>query len=160
IASEEAVRRPDRSPALFGRAERELLLAIDELRELAHGIHPPVLTQSGLGKALRRLIAASPLPIQVVGLPDGRFEPEAEAAAYFVVAEALTNAQKYSHARTVQVRVAWQRGKLEVRVDDDGIGGASESAGSGLAGLRDRVEALGGEFAVDSRAGESTCVIA
>jgi signal transduction histidine kinase len=160
IASEEAVRRPDRAPALFGRAERELLLAIHELRELAHGIHPPVLTQSGLRKAVRRLTAASPLTIAVMEMPAGRFEPEAEAAAYFVVAEALTNAQKHSHARSVQVQVAWTHGKLQVQVDDDGVGGASEAGGSGLAGLRDRVEALGGEFTLDSRAGESTRVSA
>jgi signal transduction histidine kinase len=160
IASEEAVRRPDRAPALFGRAERELLLAIDELRELAHGIQPPVLTQAGLGKAIRRLTAASPLPIEVLELPQGRFEAPTEVAAYFVVAEALTNAQKHSHARTVLVSVAWRQGRLEVRVGDDGVGGASETAGSGLAGLRDRVEALGGDFAVDSRAGESTLVSA
>jgi signal transduction histidine kinase len=160
IASEEAGRRPDRAPALFGRAERELLVAIDELRQLAHGIQPPVLTQSGLGKAIPRLVAGSPLSIQLAPVPAGRFEAATEVAAYFVVAEALTNAQKHSHATVVDVSVAWSHGKLEVQVDDNGIGGASEGGGSGLAGLRDRVEALGGDFAVESVAGESTRVSA
>jgi signal transduction histidine kinase len=160
IASEEADRRPERAPALFARAERELLLAIDELRDLAHGIQPPALTQSGVGRAVRRLRAGSPLPIELVELPEGRFDPAAEVATYFVVAEALTNAQKHSRATSVEVRVGWRNGKLEVRVDDNGIGGASESAGSGLTGLRDRVEALGGDFAVDSVAGGSTRISA
>jgi signal transduction histidine kinase len=160
IAGEEASRTPARAPSLFARAERELLLAIDELRALAHGIHPPVLTQFGLAKAIRRLAGGSSVPVELVELPDGRFDSAVEVAAYFVVVEALTNAQKHSHAKSVRVRMARVGKKLEVEVGDDGIGGASMPAGQGLQGLRDRVEALEGTFGVESVAGQGTRVAA
>jgi signal transduction histidine kinase len=150
LASEQAEQSPERAPAYFRRAQRDLLLAIDELRELAHGIHPPALTRSGLAPAVKSLARRSPLPLKVVALPHTRCDESVEAAAYFVVAEALTNAQKHSRATSVSVSVRLTGHRLEVEVEDDGVGGAAEAGGVGLQGLRDRVEALGGELAVVS----------
>ena len=105
-ARDKAARRPEVAPLLFDEAEKNLLVAIDQLRELAHGIHPTILTDLGLGEAIRSLTAGSPVPIQLVELPSGRLDPSAEATAYYVVAEALTNAQRHAQATTITIRVA------------------------------------------------------
>jgi signal transduction histidine kinase len=160
IAAEQAGREPGRAPALFGRAERDLLLAIDELRELAHGIQPPMLTKYGLASAIRRVAQRSSMPVTLSHLTRKRFDPAAEAAAYFVLVEAITNAQKHSGADRVRVSVEWRRGMLDLEVADDGVGGAKEDTGFGPHGLRDRVEAVGGSFVVDSVEGEGTCITA
>jgi len=159
-ARDEATRRPDAAPLFFDEAEKNLLVAIDQLRELAHGIHPTILTDLGLGEAIRSLTAGSPVPIQLLELPSGRLDPTAEATAYYVVAEALTNAQRHAQATVIRIRVAESSRALRIGVSDDGVGGADESHGSGLQGLRDRVEAVGGTLRVLSGAGRGTQVVA
>jgi len=155
-AADEARHDPPRAAALFEQAGVEVSHAIDELRELAHGIHPAVLTDLGLAKAIEVVAARSSVPIRLLELPPMRLDDTAEATAYFVVAEAVTNAQKHARASTIWVRAAVAGGVLRVEVVDDGIGGAVQSAGSGLQGLSDRVEALGGGLTIDSIAGHGT----
>jgi signal transduction histidine kinase len=139
-------------------AEQELGLAIDELRELSHGTHPSILTELGLADAVRSVAARSSVPVTITALPGRRMSESAEAAAYYVVAEAVVNAQRHGHASAVVVRVVERGDGLSVDVSDDGRGGAVERVGSGLDGLRDRVESLGGVFRVTSLPGEGTHV--
>jgi signal transduction histidine kinase len=155
IAAEQASREPRRAAALFARAERDLLVAIDELRQLAHGIQPPMLTKYGLAAALERVAARTTLPVEFTAMTPERFDAAAEAAVYYVVVEAITNAQKHARAYSVKVSIEWRSGNIELRIVDDGVGGAKES-GYGIQGLRDRVEALGGHLAVHSPAGRGT----
>src|SRR5262249_5139243 len=124
-------------------AEADLRSAVDELRDLAHGIHPAVLTDLGLAQAIRSVCARSALPVRVVELPSRRVDQAAESAAYFVFTEALANAQKHAHSSLVDVSVSTVNGTLRMEIADDGVGGAHETPGSGLRGLRDRVEGLG-----------------
>jgi signal transduction histidine kinase len=159
-SADEARQHPDRAAVLFEEAGVEVSLAIDELRELAHGIHPAVLTDLGLAKAIEVVAARSSVPIKLLELPSVRLDDTAEATAYFVIAEAVTNAQKYSHASTIRVRVADTNGVLRVEIADDGVGGAAQRPGSGLQGLSDRVEALGGNLQIDSIAGHGTQIAA
>ena len=144
--------------ALLGEAEAELAAALEELRELAQGIHPAVLTEHGLGPALKTLAARSPLPVEIRRLPAERLPASVEGAAYFVVSEALANAAKHAQASAVTVDVACDDGSLVVNVEDDGRGGVEARSGSGLAGLADRVHALAGELAVESELGRGTCL--
>ncbi len=141
---------PDGAAELLTEAGRELSAATEELRELARGIHPPVLTDRGLIPALEALASRAPLPVEVVARNGGRAPEAVEAAAYFVVSEALTNVARHAQAATATVRVERADGRLEVAVEDDGRGGADLAAGSGLRGLADRVGALGGTLAVSS----------
>jgi PAS domain S-box-containing protein len=144
--------------AALDRAGEELAQALEELRELARGIHPAVLSRSGLEPAIAALAARAPLPVVMdVGL-ECRLPEPVEAAAYYVVAEAMTNAAKYAHASEVLVRVDRTDGLARIEVSDDGVGGAAPRRGSGLSGLADRVEALGGRLALESRVGEGTTV--
>jgi signal transduction histidine kinase len=143
---------------LLDAAAAELAAGLAELRELARGIHPAVLTERGLDPALESLAARAPLPVSVSASLDGRLPPAVEAAAYFVVMEALTNVAKYSRASAAQVTVEHQNGHVTVDVHDDGVGGADPEAGSGLAGLADRVAALGGRLLVESPPGGGTVV--
>jgi len=159
-AGEELRRAPKVSASLIAGAEQELKLAIDELRELAHGIHPSGLTTFGLAKVIPMVAARSTVPVELVELPSRRFADAGEAAAYYVIVEAITNAQKHAHASAIRVRCCAARDGIEVEIVDDGIGGATESAGSGLEGLRDRIEAMGGEFDVESAAGRGTRIAA
>jgi signal transduction histidine kinase len=145
---------------LLDQAEAELGAAIEELRELARGIHPAVLTEQGLAPALRTLAARASLPVQIVTVPDMRFPGPVEAAAYFVVSEALVNVAKHAHAAAAAVSVVREDGVLSVTVRDDGVGGAGPSAQSGLAGLADRVQALNGRLTIDSEAGHGTTLTA
>ncbi len=149
---------PDGAEKLLAGAAEELTRAIDELRELARGIHPAVLTDRGLGAALEALATRAPLPIELSTELDEQLPGPVEAAAYYVVAEALTNVVKYAEASSVQVKAERQNGRVLVEVSDDGIGGADPSLGSGLRGLADRVEALDGELEVESTAGAGTKV--
>jgi signal transduction histidine kinase len=158
LAAERTREAPDQAAVLIEGLEAELSLAIDELRELAHGLHPPMLTNLGLAYTIRNLAARSPGLIKVLELPSRRLDDAVEATAYYVVAEAITNAQKHARASSIQVRVADGAGSLLVEVVDDGVGGAAESSGLGLRSLRDRVEAIGGNFEVDSPAGRGTRV--
>jgi len=143
-AAATAEREPVRAGELLGEAEGELQLAIDELRELAHGIHPAVLVDLGLAEALKSLALRSSIPVKLVELPSGRLDSAAETVGYYVVAEAIANAQKYSGASRIDVRASATRGVLRLEIADDGVGGAAEQSGSGLEGLRDRAEASGG----------------
>jgi PAS domain S-box-containing protein len=140
---------------LTGAAE-ELTLALDELRELARGLHPAVLSDRGLRAAVEMLAGRAPVPVEIAALPEGRLPEPVEAAAYYLIAEALTNVAKYARATVVHVRVARSGSGVLVEVSDDGAGGADPDSGSGLRGLADRVEALGGSLAVESPAGAGT----
>src|SRR5918996_395447 len=136
-------------------ANDELALALDELRELARGLHPAVLSDRGLRAAVETLAGRMPVPVEA-DIPDERLPETVEAAAYYLIAEALTNVTKYAQATTVRLQVATSDASIVVEVSDDGVGGADPAAGSGLRGLADRVEALGGSLEVVSPAGAGT----
>jgi signal transduction histidine kinase len=140
----------------LGRVVDGLGAALDDLREIALGIHPAGLSEDGLTPALKRLVARSPLRVNLDVRADGRFPEPVEVAAYYVVSEALTNAAKYADAPVVDVAVAAAGGALRVEVRDDGRGGADPAEGSGLLGLRDRVEAIGGTMRLTSPPGAGT----
>jgi signal transduction histidine kinase len=143
---------------LLSGAGEELDSALEELRELARGIHPAVLTDRGLGTALETLASRAPVPVELAELPDLRLPEAVELAAYFVVAEALTNVAKYAHATHAKVEVARENGRLTVEVEDDGIGGANPEHGTGLRGLADRIAVLEGRLEIDSETGRGTTV--
>ena len=143
---------------LVDEAQQESQAALAELRDLARGIHPAVLSDRGLAAALRELAARAAVPTEVVEAPEARLLPAVEATAYFVVAECLTNIGKYAKATSATVRVRPEVGRLVVEVVDDGIGGAEAGRGSGLRGLADRVGALNGSLEVASPPGHGTRV--
>ena len=149
---------PKDAARLLDEAIEELAGATSELRELARGIHPAILTDRGLDAALKALAARAPLPVEIDSQVDERLPPPVEAAVYFVAAEALTNVARYANASSAHVRV--RRGPSTVTVDvrDDGVGGADAAAGSGLRGLSDRIAALDGVLEVTSPPGEGTIV--
>jgi signal transduction histidine kinase len=149
---------PAAAAKLLEGATHELAAATEELRELARGLHPPVLTDRGLVAALEALARRSPLPVSVEAEVTDRAPPSAEAAAYFVVSEALTNVVRHAQAEHALVRVDRTDGRLQVEVHDDGRGGADAAGGSGLRGLSDRVAALDGSLQVESRPGGGTVV--
>jgi signal transduction histidine kinase len=130
----------------------------DDLREISRGIHPAILAEGGLGPALKTLARRSPIPVELDVRVEGRLPEPIEVAAYYAVSEVLTNAAKHSQASVVRVDVATRDGTLDLSVRDNGIGGADLAGGSGLVGLRDRVEALGGGLSVRSRRGDGTSV--
>jgi PAS domain S-box-containing protein len=146
------------SRAAFDRAGEELAQALEELRELARGIHPAVLSDRGLEPAIEALAARTPVPVRWAIELEERLPEPVEAAAYYVVAEALTNAAKHARASEVSVRIARTNGLAQIEVADDGVGGAAADGGSGLRGLADRVEALGGHLRLDSPIGSGTTV--
>jgi signal transduction histidine kinase len=146
---------PDQARALLDEASEELARATDELRELARGIHPAVLTDRGLSAALTALAKRSPLTVELDDGVGERLPEPVEAAAYFVVAEALTNAARHAGTDRARVEVARRDGLLRVAVRDEGRGGA-DPAGSGLRGLADRVQALDGELDISSAPGSGT----
>jgi CHASE3 domain sensor protein len=129
---------------------------VDELRELSRGIHPAILSEGGLGPALKVLARRSPVPVELEVHLEGRLPAPVEVAAYYVIAEALTNAAKHANASVVHVDVRARAGLLRLAVEDDGVGGADPSLGTGLVGLSDRVQALGGTITVHSPAGQGT----
>jgi PAS domain S-box-containing protein len=150
---------PDESERLLAVAAEELTQAIEELRELARGIHPAILTDRGLAPALEALARRAPVRVDLRSeLEGGRLPPPVEVAAYYVVSESLANVAKYAQATEVQVRVERRNGVARVEVADDGVGGADPSGGSGLRGLADRVEALDGRLGVESVPGAGTRV--
>ena len=144
--------------AMLDAARDELARALEELRELARGIHPAVLTDRGLEPALEALAERAPLPVSLDQMPAERLPAPVEAAAYFVVAEALTNVVKYAGASTAAVRIRRNGSYAVVEVRDDGIGGADPTIGTGLRGLADRLAALDGRLEVHSPPGEGTTV--
>ena len=137
-----------------------LAATLEELRDLSRGLHPAILVEAGLGPAVRALARRSPLPVRVQTQTDGRLPGSCEATAYYVAAEAFTNAAKHANASAVDILIERADGALTVQVRDDGVGGADATRGSGLIGLRDRVEAVGGTMTVDSPAGAGTVLTA
>ena len=150
---------PDASTRLDD-ARREIAVSIDELRDLARGLHPAVVTGHGLGVALESLASRAPVPVELTSEIDGdRFQEGLEVAAYYVVAESLANVAKHARATGATIDAARANGDLVIEVTDDGVGGA-DTAGSGLRGLADRVEALDGRLIVRTPSGGGTCVSA
>jgi signal transduction histidine kinase len=141
--------------SLIDSATKEAREALVELRELARGIHPAVLTETGLAGAIQALVERSPVATTITALPAGRFPAQIEATAYFVVSEALANVAKHAAAGSAQVTIRQLTGQLMVQVSDDGAGGAKPE-GSGLRGLADRVASAGGVLRIDSPPGSGT----
>jgi signal transduction histidine kinase len=151
-------RDPGAAAQLLAAARKELAHAIEELRELARGLHPPILTDRGLRAALAALARRAPMPVRLEA-PLGTRLPEAvETAAYYLVAEALTNAAKHAQAGAATVAVSLDGDRVRIEIRDDGIGGAAVRPGGGLHGLVERLEGLGGDVEVDSPAGAGTTV--
>jgi signal transduction histidine kinase len=149
---------PRAAAEMLDATTRNLADAIDELRELARGIHPAVLSDRGLGPALDSLATRLALPVEIGSMPAERLPEKVEVAAYFVVAEALTNVARYAQATHARIDVTRSDGRVTVAVADDGVGGADPAKGSGLRGLADRVAALDGRLVVDSEDGRGTTV--
>jgi signal transduction histidine kinase len=149
---------PSAAEAMLAAAGEDLKLALEELRELARGLHPAVLTDRGLAPALQSLTGRAPFPVEISGVPSLRLTEAVEAAVYYVVAESLTNAAKHAGASEAVVALASTEETIVVEIRDDGRGGASIAGGSGLRGLADRIEALGGRFDLHSPAHEGTTV--
>ena len=158
MAQTRVVEQPELAAPLLERIGSGLAEASAELRELARGIHPAVLTERGLAPAIDALVSRVPVPVEVIDVPADRLPPATEATAYFTVAEALTNVAKYANASHATVRMARENGVLEVEVRDDGVGGAQATTGSGLSGLADRVGAADGTLTVISPPGDGTVV--
>ncbi|MEU8964614.1 sensor domain-containing protein [Streptomyces sp. NPDC048491] len=160
LAKEKLLEDPDTAAAMVDEAHGEVKLALQELRDLARGIHPAVLTDRGLDAALSAIATRCTVPVKVaVDLP-GRPAPAIEGIAYFTVSELLQNVSKHSRARAASVEV-WRSGdRLLIQVEDDGVGGARLDGGSGMAGLAERLGAVDGLFVLDSPAGGPTAVTA
>jgi signal transduction histidine kinase len=146
--------------ALVVEAHEDVRASILELRALAQGIHPVALAGGDLGDALELLAGRSPIPVDLVVELDGRIDEEIERTAYFVAAEAVTNAIRHSGATFISIRAGGAADRLLLQVSDDGDGRATVRAGGGLAGLIDRVESVGGRLTVDAAAGRGTTVTA
>ena len=159
LAAQDARRVPEQSVPMLEEARAEVTLAIEELRQIAHGIHPVALNL-GLAAAIKSVADRSSVPFAILDLPSERLDDTAEATAYYVLAEAATNAQRYAQASLITVRATWAPPILRIEILDDGVGGAHETVGFGLEGLRNRVEALGGSFEVESPVGHGTRVSA
>jgi signal transduction histidine kinase len=158
LARENLDSTPAETGRLLDRSREELEEALNELRELARGIHPAVLSDRGLGAAVETLAHRAPLPVEVGELPAARLPEYVELAAYFVVSESLTNVAKYASATQATVAVTQRNGRLIVEVSDDGVGGADIGQGTGLRGLEDRLAAIDGRLDVDSEPGLGTTV--
>jgi signal transduction histidine kinase len=150
---------PDTAEQMLNAAKVELDEALEELRDLARGIHPAILSDRGLRPALEALVMRPrKVPVLLGNVPDLRLPEPVEAAAYYVVAESLTNVDRYASAETATVRVVQENGTAVIEVADDGVGGADPGVGTGLRGLADRVEALDGHLVVESPPGGGTVV--
>jgi signal transduction histidine kinase len=141
------------------RAAEAVTAALDELRETARGIHPPSLSEDGLASAVRALARRSPIPVELEVSTSERFAKSVEVTGYYVVSELLTNAAKHANASVVRVAIEASNAMLQLAVCDDGVGGADPARGSGLIGLRDRVEAIRGAIAIESPVGAGTTVL-
>jgi signal transduction histidine kinase len=150
LARDKTVDPQDGAAELLDDAREELEHALAELRELARGIHPAILTERGLRPALEGVAARAPIPVELTALPRERLPHAIEAAAYYVICEALTNVAKYANATGASVSVVELDGRIVIEIADDGVGGAVAEEGSGLRGLADRVEALEGRLEVQS----------
>jgi signal transduction histidine kinase len=149
---------PRAAAELLGAARRELSQAIEELRELARGLHPPILTDRGLRAALAALARRAPMPVRLEAPLGTRLPEPVETAAYYLVSEALTNATKHAGARAATVTVSLDGDRVRIEIRDDGIGGAAVRPGGGLDGLAERLGALGGDVELDSPIGAGTTV--
>jgi signal transduction histidine kinase len=158
IAQECLSEDPAVAATMLAGAGEDLKLALEELRELARGLHPAVLTDRGLEPALQSLANRAPFPVEIVGVPPLRLDDGVEAAIYYVVAESLTNAAKHAAASEARVEIATTSEEVVVEISDNGIGGAGIDRGSGLRGLADRIEALGGQLDLKSPSGGGTVV--
>jgi signal transduction histidine kinase len=156
LLDERLERDPEGARTVLARAREQLDCGLGELRDLARGIHPTVLTDRGLEAALEALVQRAPMPVDLHAVVPERLDTAIEAAAYFLVSEALTNVAKYARADTVGVEATCTGGTLVVTIDDDGVGGADPRRGSGLRGLVDRVDAVGGRLEVSSAPGRGT----
>ena len=157
-ASQHVQSSPAEISALLVEAEEDVRVANDELRTLASGLHPAVLTDLGLAGALRSIAAGANVPVEIRGSELGRLDPTVEATAYYVVAEAVTNAQKHGRATSISISAVVANGRLLVDVGDNGRGGAVMRPDGGIEGLRDRVQALGGAFRLESLPGRGTSI--
>jgi signal transduction histidine kinase len=146
--------------AELSRIAMGLADAVEDLQEISRGIHPAIVSKGGLGPALRTLAHRSTIPVELDVATDMRLPESIEVAAYFVASEALANATKHAQASRIEVSLAPRNGSLLLSIRDDGLGGADAGRGSGLVGLTDRVEALGGSIRVRSRPGEGTHITA
>ena len=160
VAESKVASDPQAAAELLAQAREEAHSAVNELRELARGLHPALLSDRGLRPALEALAARAPMEVEVTGVPLERLPPAVEATAYFIAAEGLTNVMRYAGASKASVWVMLERGRLRLEIHDDGVGGADPAAGTGLRGLRDRVSALDGRFEVYSPHGGGTTLIA
>jgi signal transduction histidine kinase len=160
LARDAVHKDPEQAQRLLDGAGDELELALGELRELARGLHPAVLSDRGLDPAIETLAGRAPLPVEVAERLGDRAPEPVELAAYFVVSEALTNIVKYADASRAVIRVGRENGSVRVSVSDDGVGGANAVRGTGLSGLGERIAALGGRLEVNSPEGVGTTVIA
>jgi signal transduction histidine kinase len=155
-------RRPPSEPeslkTMLSETVGELNAITDELREVSQGIHPAILTQGGLGPALRTLARRCSIPVAVAAADEARLPEPVEVATYYVATEALANVVKHAEANRAWIELERRDGLVRARIGDDGVGGADPSGGSGLTGLRDRVEALGGSFAIRSPLGGGTAL--
>ncbi|MDQ2622812.1 MAG: histidine kinase, partial [Actinomycetota bacterium] len=149
---------PEEAAGIMAEASAELEATLAELRELARGIHPAILTDRGLAPALLALSHRAPLPVEVAAVPENRLPHSVEAAAYYVVAESLTNVARYAEASRAEVEIVWTNGIVRIRIADDGVGGAAPGEGSGLNGLSDRIAALDGQLFVTSPQNGGTLV--
>jgi signal transduction histidine kinase len=162
LAQSQLAANPESAGETLSAASSELALALEELRDLARGLHPAILADRGLGPALDALAERAPLPVEVRVGPEGRLPEPVDVAAYYIVSEALANVAKDAHAQASHTTVEVQRRdqELVVEVVDDRVGGADPSGGDGLRGLADRVEALDGRLSVESAPGSGTRVAA
>jgi len=158
IAQESLRDDPAAAELMLTSVGEDLKLALEELRELARGLHPAVLTDRGLEPALRSLAHRAPFPVEIVGVPATRFEEAVEAAVYYVVAESLTNAAKHADASEARVEISATDGEVVVEISDNGSGGANIDRGAGIRGLVDRIEALGGRLDLTSPLAGGTVV--
>src|SRR5262249_24798593 len=159
LAQSKLASDPASASELLGQATDELSVALEELRELARGIHPAVLTDRGLDAALRSLADRTPIPVEVQ-TPERTLPDPIAAAAYYVVSEAIANVVKHAQASSIEVAVSAPNGRVLVQVADDGIGGADPAGGSGLRGLADRVAVLDGRLSIESPDAGGTRVVA
>ena len=149
---------PAAAGAMLDGVGEDLKLALEELRELARGLHPAILTERGLAPALQSIATRAPFKVEINGVPHERLPAVIEAAIYYVVAESLTNAAKHAGASEAQVELSTTGDTVTVEIRDNGGGGANLADGSGIRGLADRVEALGGRFELQSPVGAGTVV--
>jgi signal transduction histidine kinase len=158
MAREKLDSEPGETGRLLDRSRQELDEALKELRELARGIHPRVLSDRGLGAAVEALARRTPLPVEVGEVPAERLPEDVELTAYFVVSEALTNVAKYASASHASVTATKSNRRLTVEISDDGVGGADIERGTGLRGLTDRLAAIEGRLEIHSKSGHGTTV--